>query len=96
MKVEFTERAVSDLHKISAHSRREFGNRVAVAVELRIRNAVEQIARSPESAPRIEQRSGMRVIPLVRYPFKIFYRIADDTVRILHIRHTARRPWTET
>jgi plasmid stabilization system protein ParE len=37
----------------------------------------------------------MRVLPLVRYPFKVFYRIAGDTVRILHIRHTARRPWTD-
>jgi plasmid stabilization system protein ParE len=35
----------------------------------------------------------MRVMPLVRYPFKIFYRIVGDTVRVLHIRHAARRPW---
>jgi len=51
-------------------------------LELRIRNVVEQIANAPESAPRGEQRPGMRVIPLVRYPFKIFYRIVGDTVRI--------------
>jgi plasmid stabilization system protein ParE len=41
----------------------------------------------------VEQRPGVRVVPLIRYPYKIFYRIADDTVRILHIRHTSRRPW---
>jgi hypothetical protein len=35
----------------------------------------------------------MRVVSLVRYPFSIFYRVIDDTIRILHIRHTARRPW---
>lgn len=96
MKVEFTNRAVGDLRKISAQSRKEFGAPVAAALELRIRNVVEQISSAPESAPRVEQRSGMRVVQLVRYPFKIFYRIiSDDTVRILHIRHTSRRPWTE-
>src|ERR1700685_4474598 len=96
MKVEFTNRAVGDLRKISAQSRNEFGASVAAALELRIRKVVEQIGDAPESAPRVEQRPGMRVLPLVHYPFKIFYRIVDgDTVRILHIRHTARRPWTE-
>ena len=96
MKVEFTNRVVGDLRKISAESRKEFGDRVAAALELRIRNVVAQIANAPESAPRVEQRPGMRVVPLVRYPFKVFYRIVDDdTVRILHIRHAARRPWTE-
>jgi len=95
MKVEFTNRAVGDLRKISTQSRKEFGASVATALELRIRNIVKQIGKAPESAPRVEQRPGMRVLPLVRYPFKVFYRIVGDTVRILHIRHTARRPWTE-
>jgi toxin ParE1/3/4 len=95
MKVEFTNRAVGDLRKISSQSRKEFGGSVAAALELRIRKVVEQIGEAPESAPRVEQRPGMRVLPLVRYPFKIFYRIIDsDTVRIVHIRHAARRPWT--
>ncbi|HEY4774951.1 MAG TPA: type II toxin-antitoxin system RelE/ParE family toxin [Xanthobacteraceae bacterium] len=93
MKIEFTNRAVRDLREISAYSRREFGDRVAAALEGRLREAVAQIARAPESGPRVEQRPGMRVVPLVRYPFKVFYRIVGDTVRIVHIRHTARRPW---
>jgi plasmid stabilization system protein ParE len=96
MKIEFTNRAVADLRKISVQCRKEFGASVAAALELRIRKAVEQIGEAPESAPRVEQRPGMRVLLLVRYPFKIFYRIVDsDTVRIVHIRHTAQRPWTE-
>jgi toxin ParE1/3/4 len=94
MKAEFTNRAVGDLPLISAHSRKEFGASVAAALELRIRKAIEQIADAPESAPRVEQRPSMRVLPLMRYPFKVFYRVVGDTVRIVHIRHTARRPWT--
>jgi plasmid stabilization system protein ParE len=93
MKVEFTKRAIRDLHDISDYSRRHFGNRVTAALERRIRAAISNIGHAPESAPRIEQLPGMRVVALVRYPFSVFYRIVDDTVRIVHIRHAARRPW---
>ena len=93
MKVEYSNRAVADLRKISADSRRAFGDRVAEAPEGRIRAVVERIGRDPLSTPEVEQRPGLQVVPLIRYPFKIFYRVFDDRVRIQHIRHTARRPW---
>jgi plasmid stabilization system protein ParE len=94
MKVEYSNRAVADLRKISADSRRAFGDRVAEALEARIRVVVEHISRQPWIAPEVEQRPGLHVAPLVRYPFKIFYRVFEDRVRIQHIRHTSRRPWT--
>jgi plasmid stabilization system protein ParE len=93
MKVEYTNRAVSDLRKISADSRRVFGDRVAAQLEAHIRKSVDQIAHAPESAQCVVERPGMRIVPLVRYPFKIFYRVLEDRVRILHIRHTSRRSW---
>jgi toxin ParE1/3/4 len=93
MKLEFSNHALADLREISAHSRQQFGARVARALEIRIRNVVDNVARRPESGPRIEQRADLRVVALGRYPFKIFYRVRSDSVRILHIRHTARRPW---
>ena len=93
MKVEYSNRAIADLQKVSADSRTQFGSRVAAALEARIRSMVEQIREAPESAPRVEHRPGVRVMPLVRYPYKIFYRVIGETVRILHIRHTSRRPW---
>jgi plasmid stabilization system protein ParE len=31
-------------------------------------------------------------VPILRYPHVIFYRIADNELLILHIRHTSRRP----
>ncbi len=94
MKVEFTNCAVADLREISNYSRRTFGDRVTAALEAQINDVITSIAHAPESAPRIKRRPGMRVAPLVRYPFRIFYRIVDrETVRIVHIRHTARRPW---
>jgi toxin ParE1/3/4 len=94
MKVEYSNRAVADLRKISTDSRRAFGDQVAEALEARIRAVVEHISRQPWIAPEVEQRPGLHVAPLVRYPFKIFYRVFEDRVRIQHIRHTSRRPWT--
>lgn len=93
MKVEYSRRAVADLRKVSADSRLTFGDRVAEALESRLRAVVDHISREPLNAPEVEQRPGLHVAPLIRYPFKIFYRIIDDRIRILHIRHTARRPW---
>jgi plasmid stabilization system protein ParE len=92
MKVEYSNRAVADLDEISARSRRMFGDRVAQALEARIRAVIDRISEDPLSAPELEQRPGVRVVPLVRYPFKIFYRVLEDRVRIQHIRHSARRP----
>ena len=93
MKVEFGKRATADLHKVSTDSR-VFGEAVAAAVELRIRQIIAHIAAHPRAAARVIERPGMHVIPLIRYPYKIFYRVLEDRVRILHIRHTSRRSWT--
>ena len=93
MKVEYSSRAVADLHKISADSRRAFGDRVAQALGERMRAVVDLVSREPLSAPEVEQRPGLHVATLVRYPFKIFCRVLDDRIRIIHIRHISRRPW---
>ena len=92
MRIEYTRRAVADLHKVAAESA-AFGAEVAIALEARIRELVARIAANPEIGARVAERPGIRVVPLIRYPFKVFYRILDDGVRILHVRHTARRPW---
>ena len=36
---------------------------------------------------------GVRALPMVRYPYKVYYEVADDEVRILHVRQTRRQPW---
>jgi len=40
--------------------------------------------------PRGCDQSGVRVVPLVRYPYKVFYRATNQTIEILHIHHSAR------
>ena len=96
MKVEYAPRAIADLIHIAQHSRRVFGAAVSVALETYIRATVARIAVIPESGLQLPQRPEVRVVPLVRYPFKIFYTMIEDTVSILHIRHAARRPWNES
>jgi toxin ParE1/3/4 len=93
MKVAFAPRAQADLAHIGEHSRRNFGPTVATALETYIRATVARIAAMPESGESVPEREGVRVVPLVRYPFRIFYTAANDIVTILHVRHTSRRPW---
>jgi toxin ParE1/3/4 len=94
MKVVYTEEALKDLDAIADWLIVHYPT-VAPAVERRIRTIVAHIARWPESSRRSAKRPGVRVVSLGRYPYKIFYRLADDTVQILHIHHAARRPWDE-
>ncbi|WP_410052189.1 type II toxin-antitoxin system RelE/ParE family toxin [Bradyrhizobium sp. SZCCHNS1008] len=51
------------------------------------------MARWSTSARRLPARPDVRVIPLGRSPYEIFYRATDDTIEILHIHHAARQPW---
>src|ERR1700680_2886292 len=92
MKVEYSKRATADLHKVSADSR-AFGDMVATAVEVRIREIIAQIREPPEGRPPATERPVVHVRAHRRDPYKIFYRILDDGVRILHIRHTSRPVW---
>ena len=92
MRIEYSKRALQDLRKVAAEAA-SYGPEVAEAVEERLRHLIDHIRREPDGAPRLEARPDVRVIPLVEYPYKIFYRTTENAVRVLHIRHTSRRPW---
>jgi plasmid stabilization system protein ParE len=79
MKVAYAPRAVADLSEIGVQSRRTFGSAVAAALETYIRATVARIAVMPESGQRLPERPAVRVVPLVRYPFKIFCFIAQSS-----------------
>ncbi|HTB05053.1 MAG TPA: type II toxin-antitoxin system RelE/ParE family toxin [Bradyrhizobium sp.] len=94
MKALYTEEAIKDLDAIADWLIVHYPA-VAPAVERRIQSVVAHIARWPKSARRSAKRPDVRVVSIGRYPYKIFYRVVDDTVEILHIQHAARRPWDE-
>jgi plasmid stabilization system protein ParE len=58
-----------------------------------IGEAVGRISVWPETAPAASKPKNTRVLTLVRYPYRIFYRLRPGVVEILHIRHTSRAPW---
>jgi toxin ParE1/3/4 len=65
-------------------------------VEARFRRAFGHIANYPEAAERVEQRPDVRRLPLVRYPYIIYYEIGTDAVTVLRILRGARRqPWED-
>ncbi len=40
----------------------------------------------------LTQRPGVRVMPLGRYPYLIFYTVLENELFVLHVRHASRRP----
>jgi toxin ParE1/3/4 len=92
MKLVYSQRALADLEDIATYYSVNASPAIAQSVERRFIAVIERIRLTPEAAPRVAQRSQVRVAAVVRYPFRIFYRIRGDTIDILHIRHTSRRP----
>jgi toxin ParE1/3/4 len=92
MNLIYSRRALADLERIAAYYAANASPAIAEAIELRLSNVIERILQTPEATPRLSQRSLVRVITVVRYSFRIFYRVRGDSVDILHIRHTSRRP----
>ena len=92
MTVRYRERALADLESIFQflNERSPGGARNVLAA---IADAIDGIALRPLASPRTSDPSG-RVRILGRYRYKIFYSVAeDDVVEIIHVRHSARRPW---
>jgi toxin ParE1/3/4 len=92
MKVEFSRRATADLHEL-AEEGHSFGETASKGLEARLHGVIAHISKYPRAAPPVEDRPGIHVFPLIRYPYKVFYKVFEDRVLILHIRHASRRPW---
>ena len=92
MKLVYSRRALADLNAIAAYYTSSASPAIAESIGRRLESVVDRICRSPEASPRVSQRSQVRVVAVVRYPFRIFYRVRGDTIDILHVRHTSRRP----
>src|SRR5262249_50762411 len=93
MRVVYSKRATRDLQRIGKYYREVAGVGVANDVASRIDDVVERMGRVPLSFPPLVGRPSLHVALLVKYPYKIFFRLKGDEIYIYHIRHTARRPW---
>jgi toxin ParE1/3/4 len=91
MRVHYTPLARADREAIFQylHERSPAGARRVMAA---IVAATERLANHPLSGVETEF-PGIRATLAGRYPYKIYYRIRNDTLELIHIRHTSRRPW---
>jgi len=92
MKLVYSRRALTDLNEIAAYYNASASPAIAESIATRLETVIDRICRLPKAAPRVSQRSQVRVATVVRYPFRIFYRVRGETIDILHMRHTSRRP----
>lgn len=90
MKVRYTPRARDDLQAIF-----QFLDQVspsgARSVKQTLERRIRLLADVPFIAPATDE-PGVYELSIVRYPYKVYYRIERNEVRIVHIRHTSRRP----
>jgi len=92
MKVRYSETALGELDELFAYIFERDRSAAAAVVE-----RVERLAALLGEFPFVghdTDEAGVRMVPLVRYPFLIFYAVNGDEVVVLHVRHAARlRPW---
>jgi toxin ParE1/3/4 len=91
MKVRYSPRATDDLIAIADYltERSPSGAR---NVEAALRKTIGLLSEFSGGGGTLTQRPSVRVIPLARYPYLIFYTATVDEILILHIRHGARAP----
>ena len=85
----YTTEALADLDGIFDYIANHY-LAISGAFESRLHGVIARIGRWPESAQEVSDRPGVRVAPLVRYPYKVFYQISDDRIEVLYIHHAAR------
>lgn len=89
MKVVFTEDGQRDLDEILQYISANFPG-VYAPFEKRLQTIVRRIGEWPESAQKVDRRPDVCSIPFIRYPYRLFYRVSQNRVEILHIHHSAR------
>ena len=93
MRAIYTDEALRDLDDILAFIAERYPT-VSMLFENRLRAATRRINAWPNSAPEIVERPGVRVLPLIPYPYRLFYRVTGERVEVLHIYHASRQqPW---
>ena len=70
MKVRYTGKALRQLDDIFSYIAKQNPS-AAKRVKVRIQRAIERLGRQPYSA-RHTERPGIRVLPIVRYPYLVF------------------------
>ncbi|HEX4303112.1 MAG TPA: type II toxin-antitoxin system RelE/ParE family toxin [Rhizomicrobium sp.] len=89
MKLIWSDPALTDLDEILAFTQKHYPQ-VVVALKDRIRVVLGRVRKRPRSAQSLLGQPSVRTVPLLRYPYRIHYRIDGDVLYILHVHHTSR------
>lgn len=93
MRVRFSRPALAELNDIFADLAAKSPG-AAEHFELRICQISERMARFPHGFQEVAERPGVRRVPLVRYPYVVFYKVFGDEAVVLRVAHGARKePW---
>ena len=92
MRVRYTKRAFAEREAIFEYIN-QFDPRAARRVKAFIKQKVQSLSYSPYRT-RMVKGLDVHALWLGRYPYIVYYRVTNDEVSIVHIRHAARRPWT--
>jgi plasmid stabilization system protein ParE len=90
MLLEFHRQVASDISQIMDYYEEVAGEQLADEFYAELRSGFEKAAESAE-AYNVRERD-LRRVNLERFPFHFLFRIVDDRVRILVVRHHRRRP----
>ena len=92
MKIRYRAQALSDIDEIFQYIQ-ERSPTGAQSVLRAIYAGIHLVGARPLACEQTNDPS-IRVKIVQRYSYKIFFSIADDeSIEILHVRHTSRRPW---
>jgi toxin ParE1/3/4 len=89
MRVIYTAEALENLGEILAYIASNYPA-VYDSFQSRLESVIRRIGTWPDSAQEVAERPGVRVVPLIRYPYKVFYRNTGRAIEILYIHHAAR------
>ena len=90
MRLEFHKQVHSDISRIMDYYEGVSGPKLAEEFYTELRRYFLKAAQSPESYT--VRKRDLRRVNLARFPYHFFFRIVEDRVRILVIRHHKRRP----
>ena len=92
MRIRYRAQALDDIDRIGRYLE-ERSPSGALNVLRAIYAGIHLIAEQPFASQQSDDPE-IRVKVVQRYRYKIFYSVIDDeTIEVIHIRHTSRRPW---
>ena len=90
MRLEFHRQVASDISRIMDYYENRAGLKLADDFYAELRAFFQKASESPEAYSVREH--DLRRVNLARFPFHFLFRVVNDRVRILVVRHHRRRP----